>query len=110
MLKRAANVDMTFVPYPGVAPAVFVPYPGVAPAVNAILGGHVDSALTTYSSVSEQLKAGKLRALAAASKTRIEALPNLPTVAEAGYGDLEVDIWDGLVALAKTRKETISRL
>jgi tripartite-type tricarboxylate transporter receptor subunit TctC len=99
MLKRAANIDMTF-----------VPYPGVAPAVNAILGAHVDSALTTYSSVAEQLKAGKLRALAAASKMRIEALPDLPTLSELGYGNFDVDIWDGLVAPAKTRKETIAQL
>ena len=99
MLKRVANVDMTF-----------VPYPGVAPAVNALLGGHVISALTTYSSVAEQLKAGKLRALATASRTRIEALPNVPTIAESGYKDFEVDIWDGLVAPAKTPKETISQL
>jgi hypothetical protein len=61
----------------------FVPYPGVAPAVNALLGGHVTSALTTYSSVAEQLKAGKLRVLAAASRTRIEALPDEPTVAQS---------------------------
>ena len=99
MLKRAASVDMTF-----------VPYPGVAPAVNAILGAHVDSALTTYSSVAEQLKAGKLRALAAASKTRIEALPDLPTLAESGYGGFDIDIWDGLVAPAKTPKETVAQL
>lgn len=99
MLKRLANVDMTF-----------VPYPGVAPAVNALLGGHVASALTTYSSVAEHLQAGKLRALAAASRTRIEAIPNVPTVTELGYQDFEVDIWDGLVAPAKTPKEIISQL
>src|SRR5947209_1817793 len=99
MLKRLANVDMTF-----------VPYPGVAPAVNALLGGHVSSALTTYSSVAEQLKAGRLRVLAAASRMRIEALPNVPTVAESGYPGFDVDIWDGLVAPAKTPKETVSRL
>jgi tripartite-type tricarboxylate transporter receptor subunit TctC len=99
MLKRRANVDMTF-----------VPYPGVAPAVTALLGGHVTSALTTYSSVAEQLKAGELRALDTASRTRIEGLPNVPTVAELGYKDFEVDIWDGLVAPAKTPKETIAQL
>jgi tripartite-type tricarboxylate transporter receptor subunit TctC len=98
-LKRRAGVDITF-----------VPYPGVAPAVNALLGGHVTSALTTYSSVAEQLKAGKLRVLAAASRMRIEALPDVPTVAELGYPGFDVDIWDGLVAPAKTPKETVSRL
>jgi tripartite-type tricarboxylate transporter receptor subunit TctC len=99
MLKRAAHVNLTF-----------VPYPGGAPAVNALLGEHVTSVLTSYASSAEQLKAGKLRALAAATRTRIEPLPEVPTVAESGYKDYEVDFWNGLFAPAKTPKETISRL
>jgi tripartite-type tricarboxylate transporter receptor subunit TctC len=99
MLKRAANVDMTF-----------VPYPGAAPAVNALLGEHVTSALTTYSTVAEQLKAGKLHALATTSATRIEAMPNVPTVDESGYKGFALNIWYGLVAPTKTPKETISQL
>ena len=55
MLKRAANVNMTF-----------LPYPGVAPAINALLGEHVTSVFASYSTASEQLNAGKLRALATA--------------------------------------------
>ena len=98
-LKRAANVDMTF-----------VPYPGVAPAINALLGEHVTSVLGTYSTVAEQLNAGKLRALATASRTRIEPLPEVPTVAESGYNNYEVDYWLGLLAPAMTPKGTISRL
>jgi tripartite-type tricarboxylate transporter receptor subunit TctC len=98
-LRRAARVDMTF-----------VPYPGIAPAVNALLGEHVSSVLGTYSTVSEQLNAGKLRALATASRTRIEPLPEVPTVAESGYDDYDVDFWLGLFAPAKTSKETISQL
>jgi tripartite-type tricarboxylate transporter receptor subunit TctC len=98
MLKRAADVNMTF-----------VPYPGVAPAVNALLGQHVTSTLTTYSSVMEQLKAGKVRALATTSLTRNEAIPDVPTVAES-YKDFEANIWSGLVAPAKTPKETVSQL
>jgi tripartite-type tricarboxylate transporter receptor subunit TctC len=88
----------------------FVPYPGVAPAINALLGEHVTSVLGTYSTVAEQLNAGKLRALATASRTRIEPLPEVPTVAESGYNNYEVDYWLGLLAPAKTPKETISRL
>jgi tripartite-type tricarboxylate transporter receptor subunit TctC len=99
MLKRAANVDMTF-----------VPYPGGAPAVTALLGDHVTSMLADYAGVAEQLKAGRLRALATASPTRVELLPDVPTVAESGYKDFEVDLWFGLVAPAKTPKETASRL
>jgi tripartite-type tricarboxylate transporter receptor subunit TctC len=99
MLKRAASVDMTF-----------VPYPGAAPAVTALLGDHVTSTLTTYASVAEQIKSGKLRALATASRARIEELSNVPTIAESGYENFEVDIWYGLVAPAKTPKAIISQL
>jgi tripartite-type tricarboxylate transporter receptor subunit TctC len=99
MLKRATNVNMTF-----------VPYPGTAPAVTALLGEHVTSAFVTYFDAVEQVKAGKLRALAVASQTRIPTIPEVPTVAEAGYKDLEAEGWVGLVAPAKTPKEAISQL
>jgi tripartite-type tricarboxylate transporter receptor subunit TctC len=99
MLKRAAHVDLTF-----------VPYAGAAPSVNAVLGAHVTSALVPYPVAAEHLKAGKLRALAAASRRRIEPLPDTPTVAEAGYKDIEADFWIGLVAPAKTPKETLAEL
>jgi tripartite-type tricarboxylate transporter receptor subunit TctC len=100
MLRRQAHVDMTF-----------VPFPGVPPAVNALLGNHVTSVFGIYGGlVDEQLKAGKLRALATASGTRIEALSEVPTVAEFGYNDYGVDIWTGLFAPAKTSKDTLSRL
>ena len=61
MLKRMANLNMTF-----------VPYPGAAPAVTALLGEHVTSVFTDYATLAEQLKAGKLRALATGSRTRAE--------------------------------------
>jgi tripartite-type tricarboxylate transporter receptor subunit TctC len=99
MLKREANVDMTF-----------VPYPGVSPAVNALLGEHVTSVFGNYSDVTAHLKAGELRGLAVATRTRIESLPDVPTVAESGYKDYEVEVWYGLFAPAKTPKETISQI
>ena len=98
-LKRAANVNMTF-----------LPYPGVAPAINALLGEHVTSVFASYSTASEQLKAGKLRALATAARARIEPLPDVPTVAETGYKDYELDYWLGILAPAKTPKEKMSQL
>ena len=88
----------------------FVPYPGGATVVTAVLGEHVTSALSDYPGAAEQLKAGKLRALAVAAETRIGALPDVPTVAEAGYKDSESDLWFGLAAPAKTPKQTISEL
>jgi tripartite-type tricarboxylate transporter receptor subunit TctC len=99
ILKRSAKVDMTF-----------VPYPGNAPAINALLGNHVTSMFGTYPDVAEQLKGGSLRALAVASPTQIEALPDVPTIAEAGYKDYEVEVWFGLVAPAKTPQTTVSLL
>ena len=99
VLKREANVNLTY-----------VPYPGDPPAINALLGEHVTSMFANYATVSEQLNAGKLRALATGSRTRIEPLPELPTFAESGYKDYEVENWFGVVAPAKTPKETISQL
>jgi len=99
MFKRAANVNMTF-----------VPYPSSTPAVTALLGEHVTSMVGDSAVVAEQVKAGKLRALAIASRTRITLLPEVPTVAEAGYRDFELNIWSGSFAPAKTPKETVSQL
>jgi tripartite-type tricarboxylate transporter receptor subunit TctC len=87
-----------------------IPYPGGAPAVSALLGNHVTSAFLPYAGLEEQLKAGKLRALASASQTRSEALPDVPTVAESGYKGYEADFWNGVLVPAKTPKETVSQL
>jgi tripartite-type tricarboxylate transporter receptor subunit TctC len=99
MLKRAASVDMTF-----------VPYPGNPPAMTALLGGHVDVVITGYAAAADLVNTGKLRVLATTSGSRIETLPEVPTVAEFGYKDYAVDFWIGVVAPAKTRKETVSQL
>ena len=97
--KHAANLNMPH-----------IPYPGGAPAVNALLGSHVTAVFANYSEVVEQLKAGTLRALATASKTRIEPLPDVPTVAELGYKDYDVEVWFGVVAPAKTPKDVVAQL
>ena len=60
--------------------------------------------------MASQLKAGKLRALASASRTRAEPLPDVPTIAEPGFQGYEADNWNGLLAPAKTPKETVSQL
>src|SRR4029077_7084854 len=99
MLKRAAKVDMTL-----------VPYPGNAPPLNAVVGQQVAAMFGTYSNVAGSLQAGTLRALAVASPTRAEPLPDIPTVAESGYKDFDVDVWFGAFAPAKTPKEMLTRL
>jgi tripartite-type tricarboxylate transporter receptor subunit TctC len=63
-----------------------------------------------YATVIEHLNAGKLRALATGSRTRIEPLSEVPTFAELGYKDYELENWFGVVAPAKTPKETIGQL
>jgi tripartite-type tricarboxylate transporter receptor subunit TctC len=99
MLKRAASVNMTF-----------VAYPGDAPAVNALLGEHVTSVLFTYPAVAAQVSADRLRVLAIASQERIKPLPEVPTIAESGYKDIDADNWFGLFAPAKTPKERLAQL
>jgi tripartite-type tricarboxylate transporter receptor subunit TctC len=89
---------------------IFVPYPGGAPVVNALLGDQVTAGLVNYSEAVQQIKAGKLRAIATASNKRIEPLPDVPTVAESGYTSYESEVWLGLFAPAKTPKKSIAQL
>jgi len=99
LLKLLARVRM-----------VYVPFNGNGPALNALLGGHVAAVMANYAEVAEHVSAGKLRALAVASKSRIAALPQVPTVAELGYKDYSADVWYGLVTPAKTSKEAVAEL
>jgi len=98
MLKRVANVNL-----------IFVPYPGGAPAITALLGGHVAAVFAEYAPLAEHIKAGRLRAIAATTQTRIDALPDVATVGES-YRGYEVDFWWGLFAPAKTSKQAASQL
>jgi tripartite-type tricarboxylate transporter receptor subunit TctC len=98
-LKRAAGVNLTY-----------VPYPGDPPAVNALLGGHVTALFANYVTVVEHLKAGSLRGLATGSPQRIEQLPQVPTIAESGYQDYEVETWFGAVVPAKTPNKAVAAL
>lgn len=99
MLKRVADMNM-----------IHVPYAGGAPAVTALLGGHVTAVIANYSEVEAHLASGKLRALATASRKRIEAAPDVPTVAESGYPNYGTEVWFGLVAPARTPAETLAQL
>jgi len=97
--KRIANINV-----------IYVPYPGGAPAMTALLGGHVQAVLANYSEVQEQLQAGKVRALASTSQTRIAPLPDVPTIAELGYKNYNVEVWFGVMAPAKTPKDIVAQL
>ena len=97
-LKRAGNFNVTY-----------VPYQGSAPAVNALLGEHLTAVLASYPNLTEQIRAGKLRPLASASAARIEQMPDVPTLSELGFKDIEADIWFGVAAPAKTPTEVVSQ-
>ena len=88
----------------------YVPYPGGAPAMTALLGGHVHAVLTNYSEAVEQLHAGTVRALASASLKRIPPLPDVPTVHELGYKGYNVEVWFGVMAPAKTPRNSAEQL
>ena len=97
--KRVAKVDITY-----------IPYPGGPPAVSALLGAHITAVLANYSDVVDHLNAGKLRALATATRTRIAPLPQVPTVAESGYEGYDLDVWVGVLAPANTPTDATTRL
>jgi tripartite-type tricarboxylate transporter receptor subunit TctC len=99
MLQQSARIRTTF-----------VSYPGTPPAVTAALGGHVDAVYTDFPTVWPQIRSGALHALAIGARTRLESVPDVPTVAELGYKDYEADIWYGLFAPAKTPAEVTGRL
>jgi len=89
---------------------VHVPYGGAAPAIVDMLAGRIDLAFLNLPAVLEQIRAGKLRALAVANATRAESLPDLPTMAEEGYPDIEMSTWYGISAPAKTPQDVIATL
>jgi tripartite-type tricarboxylate transporter receptor subunit TctC len=90
---------------------VHVPYKGGAPALNDLVGGQVDLMIETIPTAAIQfVEAGKLRALGVTSVRRTSALPNVPTMQEAGLKGFEFRTWMGLAAPAGTSRDIIARL
>jgi len=75
-----------------------VPYNGAAPIIQALLGDTVDMYIGGASTVMGQVRAGKLRALAAVNATRLQSAPDIPTMAEQGFKGVEYASWFGLLA------------
>ena len=89
---------------------VHVPYKGSSQAHVDILGGNVEMMFDTTSSAMSQIKAGKFRPLAVTSPQRSPELPNVPTIAEAGYPAAEMTTWYGLFVTGGTPKPVVDRL
>ena len=87
-----------------------IPYKGVNLAMQDVLGGNVHLVFIGIPAAAPHIKAGKLRALAVVAPQRSSALPDVPTVAEAGLPDFEVTTWYGVLAPAGTPRPIINRL
>jgi tripartite-type tricarboxylate transporter receptor subunit TctC len=89
---------------------VHAPFQGGGPAITAAVGGHIPMVLANVSEVVSFAKGGKMRPLAVTTAERAEAMPEVPTVREAGYPEVESTNWSGLVAPASTPPAAIARL
>ncbi|MBS0429183.1 MAG: tripartite tricarboxylate transporter substrate binding protein [Proteobacteria bacterium] len=100
IFKTAANIKIRH-----------VPYKGSNAAMMDVLAGNVDLMVSSLPSAIAQLKSGKLRPLAVTSAKRSSSMPDIPTVAELGYGkDFDVSTWYGLFAPAGTPKDVVTKL
>ncbi len=89
---------------------VHVPYRGAAPALTDLLGGQVQAFFADVPVLMPQINGGKVRPLATASNQRNPMLPDVPTLAEAGYPGTASDNWYGLLAPAKTPPAIIAKI
>src|SRR5213592_4909339 len=89
---------------------VHVPYKGVNLAMNDVLAGAIHLVVIGLPAAAPHIKSGRLRALAVIAPQRLPALPEVPTVAEAGLADFEVTTWYGVLAPAGTPRPIVARL
>ena len=87
-----------------------IPYKGTAPAINDLLGGQVDILCDQTTNTTQYIKAGRVKAFGTTSKTRLDSLKELPTLAEAGVPGFEVVVWHGIYAPKGTPKPIIDKL
>jgi tripartite-type tricarboxylate transporter receptor subunit TctC len=106
----AANLATEYFKMQTETAILHIPYRGSVPAVTDLMGGQIQMLFTGAPAVMGQVKSGQLRALAVSSPKRLEALPDLPTVAEAGYKNFEADQWYGVVAPAGTPRDIVLKL
>lgn len=86
-----------------------IPYKGSAPLTTDLLGGQIAMSFDTITPVLQNIKAGKLRALAVTTSKRSPALPDVPTLDESGLKGFNLGTWFGLLAPAATPKEVVTR-
>ncbi|WP_066734096.1 tripartite tricarboxylate transporter substrate binding protein [Cupriavidus sp. D384] len=99
MLKSELGIDMTH-----------VPYNGSAPALASLLANDTQLMVDVVSTSLPHIKAGKLKALAVTGRSRLDVLPNVPTVAESGYPNFHAATWFGLAVPAQTPPDAVAKL
>lgn len=99
MLKARLGIELTH-----------IPYKGMAPAINDLVGGHIQILFSNIPVAMPMLRAGKIRALGVTTAQRIEAAPDIAPLSDFGVKDFDATSWFMLVAPAKTPKEIIDRL
>lgn len=99
MFNGAANVKL-----------VHVPYRGAAPALQDLMGGQIHLVFASLPSVASMLKSGGLHPIAVTSARRASAFAAIPTIAEAGFKDFDVNPWFGLVAPKRTPRELVLKI
>lgn len=97
--KQKAGIDI-----------LHVPYKGAPPALVDMMGGHVQMMFPSFPASQALLKTGQLKALAVVAKRRLALLPEVPTMAEAGFPSIEAVEWYGVVAPAGTPRDIVARL
>jgi tripartite-type tricarboxylate transporter receptor subunit TctC len=100
LFKHMAKIDMTHIPYRGVA----------AGAMNDLLAGRLDAMFNTTGSLLQSVRAGQVRALAISSPRRAQNAPDIPTFAESGVPGYVVQSWYGVFLPAKTPGEIINKM
>jgi len=99
LFKLMAHVDI-----------VHVPYKGGAAAITDLISGQVQLMMESLNSITPHAKAGRVRALGVSGAARSSALPEVPTIAEAGVAGYEATTWNGIVAPAGTPQPVIAKL
>jgi tripartite-type tricarboxylate transporter receptor subunit TctC len=87
-----------------------VPYKGTAPAITDLIGGQVDILCDQTTNTTEQIRGGKVKALALTAPKRLDTLKDLPTAAEAGLPGFELSIWHGMYAPKGTPQPVVDKL
>jgi len=99
MLKSELGIELTH-----------VPYNGSAPALASLLANDTQLMVDVVSTSLPHIKAGKLKALAVTTRSRLDVLPNVPTVAESGHPNFQASTWFGLAVPAQTPPDAVAKL